>query len=192
MNDDKEFFDEAYHLKLPNRFKVFVKIWHKGAFLTDLAEAISVTANESIYEFAKMVQGEGFVTIKEKNNTTTGYQDKFIFISDENFKNVVTRICEVCHYTFNKELYEKLLNDKKTYDAFSTTELPLEMGNSEEVNRRHMSLSATTIGYLFLVILNVRPSIKDQPELHKFVVDMLIYKLKPVNRDFHMYFGTYH
>ena len=66
------------------------------------------------------------------------------------------------------------------------------MGNTEEINRRHMSLLETTIGYFFLVILNARPSIKNNPELHKFVVDMLIYKLKPINQELIMYFGTYH
>ena len=192
MKADKDFFDKVYHLIVQNRFKFFLKIWHQGAFLNDLIKTIPVTGKESIYGFAKVVQDEGFLTISDQYNSTTGNQDKLIIISDENFEQIVSQVCTVCHYPFNKELYEKLLNDKKTYDSFSTTEFPLKMSDSEKINRNHIGFAESEIGYLFLVLLSIRTSIINHQDLYNFVVKCLDYKLKPLPNDFYMNFGYYH
>lgn len=181
MEEDKEFFDKAYHLHLSNRFKFFLFIWHTGAFLNDLLKTIPVKSNESIYEFAKIVQNDGFVTIIDQHNSKSGYEGKFISISDENFEKIVSEVCTITRYRFNSELFEKLLIDKKQFNSFSNSELPLEIGDTERGKERHLELLATSTGYLFLMVFYSRSSIKNQPYFNRFVIDGITYLLQPSN-----------
>lgn len=179
MEFNEENINEYYSLNLVSRFRFLQEIWHSGAFLNELRTIIPEKDNESILKCAETFQKEDVVTVSEQENPNTKNQEKFIFISDENFKKIITEICNSTNYPFNDKLFEKLLFDKNNFNTYFSNDIPLKMGDTNETNQIHSKLLATSTAYLLLLVLYLRPSIKNNSKLNKFVIGGIVYLIRP-------------
>lgn len=85
-------------------------IWNKGVFQSYLIKEIPITENESIWIFAQILQSNGILTIIDKENPNSLKKENFFFISEANFRNIISLICKIACYSFNEEIFQKLLN----------------------------------------------------------------------------------
>ncbi len=170
---EHKIFDIVSNLNFQIKYTFYEKIWNQGAYQRDLVAVISSATNEQIDAYAQFEQEKGFVSIIEIENPSH-QNERFYFISDENFSYFYLQICNKAKIPHNPELCQELLYYKNNLNSQSLEVVPLRLGGDDRINKIHNKLLEKWSPYLLLYILKANQSIMNQRNLNNFITNAIV------------------
>ena len=161
-------------LDIPNKIKFYLAIVKNGAFQSDLYSALLPAPKDSIEAYAIGEQYKGFLTIKDQENPHNHQLEKFYFLSEENFNFIIFRICHGIKYHLKQEIYQELLFYKNNLLIPSIEEITMYLGKDNRINSKHKLLLEENSEYLLFYILKTSQTIKQQKNLNRFIIDVIV------------------
>ena len=169
METVEEFYDNYYFMHLINRLKIFLLLWAKGKYSRSLTDQLQLTENESIEKYTEILVNLGFVTIDEKVSPDGPNKDKFIYISDENFKNIFKHIFKSIGLDFNQEIFETISKDRENVELSIIDQIQFKLETDQSFTEKQLFfMLEKSISYFFVFLIKLSPTVNTKEDLTQF------------------------
>ena len=165
----EEFYDKFYYMHLVNRLKFFLLLWAKGKYSRALEEHLQLNPEESLEKYSEIMENLGFLTIDKNISPDGPNKDFFLYISDENLKNIFKHVFKSVNFNFNQDIVDLVSEDRKNVDLDILNEMEFEIGSNQKFSEKRLFyFLEKSISFFFTFIITLSPVIRTNEQNKRF------------------------